>query len=518
MTDTSGNPDAKTFVQPLPANPDLEKQRKLAKALARDVWRGEAEAVARIAALHPKPPAADKFVLSDAQLVIARGYGFASWAKLKRKIDSLTKTPVELFVAAVKAGEVDGVRDILADHPDIATRVNEPLFDFKQMAIHVAHRDLAMLDLLLAHGADINAKSGWEKGGFGILENATPEHAAPLIARGAKVDIWAAANLGMADRVKDLIDADPTLVNAKGGDGKRPLHYARTVEIAEFLLDRGAEIDALDDDHSSTPVQHLIGSNAEVCNFLVARGARSDLLLAVALGDQALVRQHLDADPASIGMRVSRDWFPMIDTAPNGGHIYQWTLGFHVSAFDIARKRGHQEVLDLLMSRAPVIDRVMQALWSGDGNAADAVLATNPGAIQQAPASLTSQVADAARNNNTAAVKVMLARGFPVSAVAQHGAAPLHWAAFHGNPEMLADVLSYGPQIEMCDRDFSGTAMGWVIQGALNPWHGISTAKHGACARLLLDAGAQVDETSLPTGNEDLDRVLRAHFLRASGF
>ena len=46
---------------------------------------------------------------------------------------------------------------------------------------------------------------------------------------------------------------DPALVNAKGGDGKRPLHYARTVEIAEFLLDRGAEIDALDDDHSSTP-------------------------------------------------------------------------------------------------------------------------------------------------------------------------------------------------------------------------------------------------------------------------
>src|SRR6186997_1479294 len=136
MTDTPGKPDAKNFVQPLPANPDLEKQRKLAKSLARDFWRGEAEAIARVTALHPKPPATDTFSLSDAQLVVARGYGFASWAKLKHKIDGLTKTPVELFVAAVKAGDVDGVRDLLTAHPDIATRINEPLFDFKQMAVH----------------------------------------------------------------------------------------------------------------------------------------------------------------------------------------------------------------------------------------------------------------------------------------------------------------------------------------------------------------------------------------------
>ena len=131
----------------------------------------------------------------------------------------------------------------------------------------------------------------------------------------------------------------------------------------------------------------------------------------------------------------------MIDTAPNGGHIYQWTLGFHVSAFDIARKRGHKEVLDLLLSRAPPLDRVMHALWSGDGDAADAVLATDPAVIEHAPPQVLRQVADAARNNNTAAVKAMLARGFPVTAVSQHGATPLHWAAFHGNPEMLADVL-----------------------------------------------------------------------------
>src|SRR5215813_2658320 len=82
---------AQRFVRPLPPNPNLDKQRKLAKSLARDYWRGKAEAVERVLALHPEPPAAEDFVLSDAQLVIARGYGFVAWPQMKRKIESLTK-------------------------------------------------------------------------------------------------------------------------------------------------------------------------------------------------------------------------------------------------------------------------------------------------------------------------------------------------------------------------------------------------------------------------------------------
>ncbi len=397
--------------------------------------------------------------------------------------------------------------------PSSPQRINEPLFDFKQTAVHAACNNLVLLDLLLAHGADLNVKSSWEQGGFGILENATPEQAAPLIARGARVDVWAAANLGMVDELKALIDAEPALVNAKGGDGKRPLHYARSIEIAEFLLDRGAEIDALDDDHSSTPAQYLVGDSPQVCRFLLSRGARSDLLMAAALGDVERARRHLDDDPRSIGMRVSQDWFPMIDTAPNGGHIYQWTLGFHVSAFDIARKRGHRDVLDLLLARASPLERLLDALWAGDEAAADAVLASEPGLVEQAPANVLRLVADAARNNNTAAVRAMLARGFPVTAQAQHGAMPLHWAAFHGNLEMLREVLAHNPPLNARDRDHDGPPMGWLIHGALHPWHGISTGRHADCARLLLQAGCEVDESALPTGDDGVDQVLRAHFV-----
>jgi ankyrin repeat protein len=514
MTDVSRNADAQRFIEPLPPKPNLDKQRKLAKTLALAYWRGDAQAAARVQALHPKPPTADKFTLADVQLVIARGYGFASWAKLKHKIDSLTMPPIELFGAAVREGDVEGVRALLAAHPDIRARINEPLFDFKQPAIQLAMGNLAMLDLLIAHGADINVKSAWEMGGFGILENATHEQMPALIERGAKIDVWSAAKFGMADRLKAFLAADPSLTNAKGGDGKRPLHYAASVEIAELLLEHGAEIDALDDDHASTPAQYLVSERPEVARFLLARGARSDLLLAAALGDVARVRWHLDEDADSIRMRVSQDWFPMVDTAKNGGHIYQWTLGFYASAFDVARKHGHQAVLDLLVERSPPFDRLLDALWNGDVATADQILALSPGLVEQAPANTTRLVADAARNNKTAAVAAMLDRGFPVTATSQHGAMPLHWAAWHGNPDMLRAVLKHNPPLDACDRDHDGTAMGWLIHGAIGGWKGIATDRHDECAPLLLEAGLTVDEAALPTGHDALDRVLRDWLLK----
>jgi ankyrin repeat protein len=452
MSDESAARGAKRFVRPLPSNPNLDKQRKLAKALTRAYWRGESEAVERVHALHPKPPVPGNFTLSDAQVVIARGYGFASWPDMKRKIESLTKSPAELFKAAVEAGDVEGVRQLLQSHPDLVSMINEPTFDFKSPAVHVARTNLELLDLLLAHGADLNARTRWEKGSFGVLEHVNPDEAAPLIARGATIDVWAAANLGMTAELAALVAGDPSLVNAKGGDGKRPLHFARTIEIARFLLEHGAEIDALDDDHDSTPAQHLIGDGPEVAGFLVAEGARSDLLLAAALGDIALVRRYLDADPGAIAMRVDRDWFQMIDTAPNGGHIYQWTLGFHVSAFDVARKRGHAEVVALLLDRSGPLDRLLDALWCGDDARADAILAADPQLVARAPQRALRHVADAARNNNLPAVRAMLRRGFLVTAQSQHGATPLHWAAFHGNPDMMEEVLRYDPPLGARDR------------------------------------------------------------------
>ena len=60
--------DRSVFVEPLPARPNLEMQQKRAKALLRAAWAGGVDALNRIRALHPTPPAADVLELADAQL------------------------------------------------------------------------------------------------------------------------------------------------------------------------------------------------------------------------------------------------------------------------------------------------------------------------------------------------------------------------------------------------------------------------------------------------------------------
>jgi hypothetical protein len=78
-----------------------------------------------------------------------------------------------------------------------------------------------MLDVLLEAGADINARSRWWAGSFGILDLIPRELADYAIERGATVDVNAAARLGLIDRVRDLLAQDAALVHARGETGRR---------------------------------------------------------------------------------------------------------------------------------------------------------------------------------------------------------------------------------------------------------------------------------------------------------
>jgi len=86
--------------------------------------------------------------------------------------------------------------------------INRPIGPFDSAAIiNVCSRE--MLDVLLDAGADINARSRWWAGGFGLLDSASPELAAYAIERGAVVDVHAAARLGLIARLRELITQDP---------------------------------------------------------------------------------------------------------------------------------------------------------------------------------------------------------------------------------------------------------------------------------------------------------------------
>ncbi len=290
---------------------------------------------------------------------------------------------------------------------------------------------------------------------------------------------------------------DPAVVHARGGDGQTPLHFASTVEIAAFLLDHGAEIDALDVDHESTPAQYMLRdeqarhypeSRQEVARFLVSRGCRTDILMASALGDMALVRRHLDEDPESIRMTVSEKWFPKRNPR-GGGSIYIWKLGQHRTPHAVARDFGHEDVFALLLERTPEELKLALACELGDEALFARFLALHPEAANHLSPTDLRKLPDAAQNNNTPAVRLMLRAGWPVDTPGDAGATALHWAGFHGNAEMVGAILPFHPELEKKSREYAGTALSWAVYGSGNGWHR-RTGDYVGVVRLLLEAGA----------------------------
>jgi ankyrin repeat protein len=419
-------------------------------------------------------------------------------------IPSDSPDSVEELNYAIRADRADVVRDLLARDPDLKPKLNEPIGPFDSPAITSA-RSREMLDVLLDAGADVNARSRWWAGGFGLLDWASPELAAYAIERGAKLDVHSAARLGMIDRLRALIAAEPALVHAPGGDGQTPLHFAGTIDVAAFLLDRGTDLNALDVDHESTPAQYMSGERQDVARYLVSRGCKTDLLLAAALGDLDLARRHLDADPGCIRIRVSEDFFPKINPR-SGGTIYGWTLGFYLSAHQVARKFGHDDVVGLLFERSPAAVQLIEACWSGDDATVKAIRGQHHNIADQLSEADRRQVAHAARNNEAQVVRLMLESGLPVDARGQHNGTPLHWAAFHGNAEMARIILRYGPPLETLDADFHATPVGWAIHGSLNGWNR-EAGDYAGTVDALLQAGAK--PPGALGGSDAVQEVLR---------
>lgn len=113
-----------TVSRGLPARPHLDVPKRQARELLAD-WRAAVpEAFDRIRGRHPRFKdasdtviAAGPFRLSDAHLVIAREYTYATWPALKRRIE-LNAFSHDL-AAALHDGGADTIVRILREHPDL---------------------------------------------------------------------------------------------------------------------------------------------------------------------------------------------------------------------------------------------------------------------------------------------------------------------------------------------------------------------------------------------------------------
>jgi ankyrin repeat protein len=425
--------------------------------------------------------------------------------------------PMEALTVAVKANDAALVRDVLNRHPELKPRLDDPLpnysFDTPALIAAVYKGNREMIDVLLAAGANINTKTKWWAGGFGVLDNSSAELTPYLIERGAVVDIHAAARLGMFDRVRSLVEADPILVHARGGDGQTPLHFASNVEIAAYLLDHGADIDARDIDHESTPAQYMAAHwprRPEVARYLISRGAQADILMAASVGDLELVRHFLDEDPASVRISVSEKDFPK-QNPDSGGCIYIFGFGWTRTAHLLAHTFGHQDVFQLLMQRSSLGLRFAMACEVGDQDLAKSLLEKHPGLIGNQRPEAYRRLIGAALRNNARAVAMMLSAGWPVNVLGNYDQTALHWAAFHGNVEMVRALVNHQAPLEAREQQFGGTPLGWALYGSRHGWQR-DNGDYPNAVEVLLTAGAKLQQ---PAGEvdapEEVLAIVRKH-------
>jgi hypothetical protein len=322
-----------------------------------------------------------------------------------------------------------------------------------------------------------------------------------------------AAQTGLVEKLAEMLAMNASLVDARGMDGRTPLHCAGTVAVAALLLDHGARIDARDEDHDSTPAQWRIGESPDVVQFLLERGAKADIFLAAALGDLALAERLVREDRGCLSHRIGK--LPAFPPAghPRGGTIYQWTLCFNSYPHQVALMKGHQELFDLLYAESDPATRLLVNCVLARRAEAEAIAIDHPGIVQELPDADRELVAKYCweTNTNYEAVKLMLDLGFPVAHPERsHGYTPLHNAAWAGSADLVELLISRGHPVDIRDPAHNATPLGYALHDCLvEKRH--PEGEFPGVLKALLEAGSPRDGVRYPTGDAAVDEVLSAY-------
>ena len=280
----------------LPSSPDFRQLRNQAKELLRAVGERDPEAARRFMASHPRMMGftADQIAeadckLADAQLVLARELGFDTWAALKRHVEATAASSVDLH-DLVTRDDPDAWQAAVAKEPGAVNQPSEAGLPPLYTAALYGNR--AAVDFLLA--------------------------------RGAFVDIFAAAYLGRPADAEALLNRDPALVNAKTADGMTALQYAARaghLEVARELILHGADVNAQADGTRSSIGEACHGGpwKAEpaddIVQLLLDHGAQVDVFAAAATGRTDLIEAALEQDATSLNAENEHGETPLFIAA-----------------------------------------------------------------------------------------------------------------------------------------------------------------------------------------------------------
>jgi len=213
--------------------------------------------------------------------------------------------------------------------------------DAQKMLQTVQAGDLAgVKQLLAADPALVNARSA--NGISAILLAVYHGHQAIvdlLLASKPELNVFEAATAGQVERLKTWIESDAGLVNSYSADGWTPLHLAAFFghePCAVQLVANGALLNALSkNSNGNTPLHAaVVNRKLDMVKFLL--GAEADVNLPTQFGWTAL---HLAAHGGS------RE---MIETLMMFGADAKAKNDKGQTALEIARERGHQQVAELL--------------------------------------------------------------------------------------------------------------------------------------------------------------------------
>ncbi len=212
--------------------------------------------------------------------------------------------PATDLLEAIKAGNVDEVRNILARYPEARTSPEQP--------------GSATL-LALYHGQ--------------------PE-IAEVLAASAEPGIVEAAALGRSDRVADLVSADRSALEALSFDGWTPLHLAAffgRIGAARALVNAGASLGAISKNPTAnTPLHAALAGKGddEVIRFLVDAGAD--------------VNRSAEGGYTPLHLAASRGDRGISELLLQKGADKNALTAAGATAAAIARERGHLELAEYL--------------------------------------------------------------------------------------------------------------------------------------------------------------------------
>jgi len=456
---------------------NLEQQKKQARELLRAVRAGNAEALARLRGRHLRWAHVDdggvrqNAALHDAQFVIAREQGFASWTKLKAYAEpSPHARHTRLFVADPQ-WIADRVRGLLRTRGSAGPAALEqirawhPRFEgCSDEEIRQAPFTEADAQLVYAreHGFDT-----WEEleQRVELLGRASkPEETEPFLAA------FRALGAGDVAALSSLLRGHPRLAQERGTNGNTLLNLAVSLaarasdnpglSLVETLLAAGADVND-SNDRGWTPLHQA--------------GYTNQCALAA-----ALIERGADLDPEAHG---------------SGG-----------TPLIVALFWGHREVADLLgrNSVAPGNLRaaaglgnqeLLEQLFTGEKTLAPGACAArgfyrpHSGFPDWQPSSDPQEVLDealvwACKSGRTEVLPRLLRAGARLDADPYRGT-PLIWAAACDRIETAGWLIDHGASVN-CKGTFGGPAHG---QG-LTALHMASQYGHLSMVQLLIQKGA----------------------------